>query len=124
VGRYARWISVIRAQRPHLLASYPLLFACTLPLIALSFAAALFEGRAALAVAGAAVALRLAVALLARARSTAAIPLWRLPLDALMADAVLVLAYARALGTTRVRWRNTDLRIVRGGELVVEEVAR
>lgn len=32
VARYARWLAVIRAQRPALLLSYPLLFGATLPL--------------------------------------------------------------------------------------------
>ena len=44
VARYARWITVIRAQRPHLLPSYPLLFA-QLPLVlALVLAAVAHEG--------------------------------------------------------------------------------
>ncbi len=59
-ARYARWIAVVRRQRPLLLASYPLLFAAT-PLIS---TAALVAGAPAIALG--AIALRIVVALVAQ----------------------------------------------------------
>ena len=117
VSRYARWVTVIRAQRPHLLASYPLLFASTIPMLLVCLAAAPFEGLLPLGVAGAALALRHAVAALAVTRSGSSAPLSAL--DALAADVVLLLAFHKALRTTTVRWRDTELRVARGGQLEV-----
>ena len=42
VARYGRWLTVIRAQRPALLTSYPLLFGATVPLALLAGLTAVF----------------------------------------------------------------------------------
>lgn len=112
--RYARWITVIRAQRPHLLPSYPLLFA-QLPLVlALSIAGAFGEGALALGPLALAVVARTAVAALARARSGGP-PRAGLLRAALLAELVLTAAFARALTQRGVSWRGTALYARRGG---------
>lgn len=120
IDRYARWITVIRAQRPSLLASYPALFFATWP-IALSSAAVVAastsSGAGALAAtaACAAIASRLAVSL--AARRAARHGLWSAPFDAVLADAVLAMAFARSLRTRTVTWRGRALRVDEGGVL-------
>lgn len=116
VARYARWIAVIRAQRPALLASYPLVIAPTFPLVALSLAAAGIEGPRALGVGLGALAVRLFVAALARRRSGSR-RTTSLAFDAVTSDALLWSSFVRALGTTRVTWRGVSLEITRGGVL-------
>jgi ceramide glucosyltransferase len=111
VARYARWLAVVRRQRPLLLASYPLLFAAT-PLLVV---AALAVGAPAMA--GAAVVLRLMVARGAQAvcgrRGSPAAAL----VEAGLSDALLLAAFTRALLTRDVVWRGARLRVTRGGRL-------
>lgn len=120
VDRYARWITVIRAQRPSLLTSYPALFFATWPIALTSIAvAATSASPGARAVAAgaacAAVVSRLAVSF--AARHAARHELWRAPLDAVMADAVLAMAFVRSLRTRTVTWRGRALRVDDGGLL-------
>lgn len=122
LARYARWIAMVRAQRPARLAGYPLLLAATPLVLGLSlvaFAAGALPAIPALA-AVVAVATRLAAAGLAarlagRTRSVAA----RVA-DVVLADLGLLLAFARALGPRRVSWRGRLLRVGHGGH--VEDV--
>lgn len=109
VARLARWLRVIRAQRPALLATYPLVLA-PLPGQLLLAAALGAPALAALALAG-----RLVVALLARRAS--GLPLPGAALDALVADPLLLAAWLAALGSRRFRWRGVPLRIGPGGRL-------
>jgi ceramide glucosyltransferase len=108
---------VIRAQRPGLLASYPLLFFATGPIVLCAAAAA--PGSPALAggAAAAAIGLRLAVARAAATASGRRLPLHRAAADAALADAMLASAFVRALRSREVVWRETALRIDRGGIL-------
>lgn len=122
--RIGRWLKVIRAQRPTLLASYPLLFFATVPILALAAAAAPASPALALGVAAAAIALRLAVALTAASASGRRSPPHRLVVDALLADALLACAFARALRSRRVVWRDVPLTIDRGGLLRLREEKR
>lgn len=108
VARYARWLMVIRAQRPLLLLSYPLLFGAALPLLALALA------RGAWALALATLVVRMLIAAFARIRSGH--PRWLAP-EALLADVVLWAALFRALGTRTVAWRGRVLRVEAGGLL-------
>jgi ceramide glucosyltransferase len=116
-GRFARWITVIRAQRPALLASYPLLFFPTVPIVLLAALAApaapLFAATAALA----ALLARFALALTATHASGRRASLARVATDALLADALLASAFLRALRSRTVVWRDVVLRIDRGGLL-------
>ncbi|MCK6506187.1 hypothetical protein L6R53_22885 [Myxococcota bacterium] len=109
VARLARWLRVIRAQRPALLASYPLVLA---PLPGQLLLAALL-GSPALALA--AIGGRLLVALLAR--RACALPLGGAFLDTLIADPLLLWAWRAALGSRTFRWRGVPLRIGAGGRL-------
>lgn len=115
VRRYARWIAVIREQRPALLVSYPLLFTAS-PLVA----ALALASRSPLApfVVGAVAGVRLAVAVAARARAGLRVSLLGAVLDALVADAVLAAAFAHALVTRDVTWRAHTLRFDRRGRLL------
>lgn len=117
-SRYARWLAVIRAQRPALLASYPALFFAT-PLVLLSaagLALAFPEARfPALASALVALAARALVAL-AAARA-ARRPLLASLAASPLADALLALAFLRALTTRTVAWRSRTLLVERGGRI-------
>lgn len=113
VARLGRWLSVVRAQRPWLLPSYPLLFAATLPLIVVAVASG---GRTA-AVVAAAIALisRVAVAFVAARQARLRVPSIGL---VFAADLVLLAAFARALWSRRFTWRTRVLEITPGGRLV------
>ncbi len=109
-ARYARWLAVVRAQRPALLLAYPLLLASAPLLLASALAL-----RAPLA-AAIVVAARTALAAAARVRTGAPIRWPTLPVAALAADVLLLAAFARALASTRVVWEGVALR-VRGGRI-------
>lgn len=115
-ARYARWLTVIRAQRPHLLGSYPLLFFGTAPWSVLSLGAcALAPHRApALALAGlCVVAARVTVAWTG-ARCASAPFAWK---DIPRADALLASGFARALRSRTVSWRGRALAVRGDGTL-------
>jgi len=117
VERFGRWLMVIRAQRPWLLVSYPLLFFAT-PLIALVALATVLVAPA-LSASAALVAL-VSRAAVARAAAHAAGRRARLVdalVDAVVADLLLAAAFARALSTRTVVWRNVALTIDRAGLL-------
>jgi ceramide glucosyltransferase len=119
VARYGRWLSVIRAQRPALLASYPALFFAT-PLLALAATVAVLAGRAGAPSLGAealVLLLRGAVGWAAARASGRARGIAPVLTDAVLADALLGWAFVRALRTRSVSWRGRALRIAPGGEL-------
>ena len=119
IARYARWLLVIRAQRPALLLSYPLLLAAAPLQAALAIAAWARDGLSAVPAITAVVFARAAVAAFARTRSGAG--LRDAALAPWAADALLLAALARALTTRTFRWRGRALRIARGGRLVEAE---
>ncbi len=112
VDRYARWLAVIRAQRPALLLTYPLLFFPTAPLVALSIAAGTAEPAAL------AIATRVSVALAAR-QAAGRSPVRGLTVAIVLADLTLALAWLRALTRSTVVWRGRTLRLARGGRITV-----
>jgi len=115
IGRYVRWLMVIRAQRPHLLPSYPL-FICLAPLLLVLAAVGKLGALAAVVVIA-----RLAIALLARARSGSKRPLRTLLVDALVSDLVLLTAFVVvATKNPSFSWRGRELRIGRDGRLTGE----
>lgn len=121
VERYARWLQVIRAQRPALLLTYPLLFFPTLPLLLVAALAPLNAwvawATAALAVVG-----RLSVAMAARFlvdRRASRGGLW---VDVMLADLLLMTSFARALSRRTVEWRGRTLAITPRGRLVARTV--
>ncbi len=117
VERYARWLTVIRAQRPHLLASYPLLFFAT-PLVLVA-SALLAPAAPGFALAAAIVALlsRVFVAIAARALAGDRFSPLASIVDAALADALLASAFAKALATRTITWRGRTLTIDRRGVL-------
>jgi len=115
LGRYTRWLWVIRAQRPGLLASYPLLLAAT-PLILGALAMlAMFVPAWGMGLAALVLLVRVAVAI------GAAAPRGRLTAAAgyewLLADVVLLAAFVRVLGRRDISWRGRTLRLGAGGRL-------
>ncbi|AKT37315.1 glycosyltransferase [Chondromyces crocatus] len=117
VSRYARWLSVIRAQRTLLLASYPALF-CATPLItALALATAPLTPLLASAALTLALGARLLTALGAARAAGRPTALRTALADALLADLVLLAAFTRALASRKVRWRDTVLEVNRRGLL-------
>lgn len=109
VARYARWITVIRAQRPALLASYPALFFATPLLVGGGLAAG------SPAVVAVALAARLVVAAAGRRASGGAVT--RALADVALADALLACAFVKAMATREVRWRGRVLAVDAGGTL-------
>lgn len=120
VARFARWLGVIRAQRPLVLASYPALFLAA-PLILVSAAlTAPVAPRLALAAAVLAITTRLTVAIAAAVASDRPASIGRAVVESALADALLVAAFARCLRTRKVVWRDNVLTIEKTG-LVREE---
>lgn len=117
VDRYARWLTVIRAQRPHLLASYPLLFCAAPLLLGASLLLAPIAPAPALATAALTLASRLLTAVAARRLAGFSFSLSASLVDAALADAVLAAAFARALATRSVTWRGRILTVSKGGRL-------
>lgn len=120
VDRHARWMAVIRAQRPVLLVSYPLFFCGTglvllLALLGLWGQPAIAGSAIVLALAG-----RLGIALGAQHFSARRLSVGAALVDAWVGDRVLLRALLQALGTTRVEWRGQWLRITPGGRLVAD----
>lgn len=119
LARYTRWLWVIRAQRPSLLATYPLLLAAAPVLLLLLTMLATLSPTWGLSLAGVVLATRVGVAL------GAAAPRGRLIAAAtyewLLADVVLLAAFVRALGRPEVTWRGRTLRLSPGGRLAALE---
>lgn len=115
VSRFARWLGVIRAQRPLLLASYPALFFATPLLLVLAAITAPGAPWVALAAAALAVVSRLAVALAAARASGRPVALGRAVVESALADALLAAAFVRCLRTRKVVWRDNVLTIERTG---------
>jgi ceramide glucosyltransferase len=114
-ARLSRWLMVIRAQRPTLLPSYPLLFFAT-PLIVLA-AALTALGAPPLAALAAALAIvsRLMIALVAAWASGREVNLRRAAVEAVIGDLLLAVAFARVFQSRQVVWRDNVLTIDRSG---------
>lgn len=117
IARYARWITVIRAQRPLLLPSYPGLLCATPLLVALALLTALIAPGPALSALALALAARLFTAAVAARAAGRRLTLRGAALDALLADLVLLAAFARAVSTREVVWRGAVLTVDRRGLL-------
>jgi ceramide glucosyltransferase len=117
VRRFTRWLLVVRAQRAHLLVSYPLLLAPS-PLFAIVLAWALARDDAALAtIACSGLAVRLGVACLARVNAGLPLALPRAVLQSFVGDLVLLVALVLACSTRSVSWRGRQLVLGRHGVL-------
>lgn len=111
VRRFARWMMVLRGQRPGLLVTYPSLFCATTPLVL----ACLVAGGGVAWIAAAAVAISRWLVACAGARRAGS-PLPSIPL-LVASDLVLLAALVLALRTRSVRWRDRSLRLGARGEL-------
>ncbi|MFT3836890.1 MAG: glycosyltransferase [Myxococcaceae bacterium] len=107
VDRMTRWQQVLRAHRPALFPTVPLLIAPTLPLLA---ASVLAEAPFALALSAALVLARIAVSF-ALKRDRHASWSWAL------GEAVLLTGFARALVRRTVVWRGQRHRLAHGGTM-------
>jgi len=120
LARFARWIAIVRVQRPGLLATYPLLF-CAGPMLVVS--ALVWRRPLAQLVALLVVAARVLVALVVRWRARLPLAPVSLPWRVVASDLALLLAFLRALTARRVVWRGRSLRVTRAakGERAREE---
>lgn len=111
VARFTRWMQVLRAHRPWLSPSVPLLLACTPALVV---AAAISREPIVLALSAAVVAVRTAIAMRNESRSRPrSMPLWWFPAELLL----LVTWVAAMLRGGSVEWRGRTLRLGAGGVL-------
>lgn len=118
VERFGRWLAVIRAQRPALLVSYPLMF---FPLTSIAlFALALATPIAGLAVSVALV-VRLATAWAARRATSGSTRLGDLARDVAFAEVTLAAAWLRALSSRRFAWRERWMRLGPDGRLLAAD---
>lgn len=117
VTRFARWLTVIRAQRPLLLLSYPALFFPTIPIVLLSLLALPIAKTAALLAMLLVLISRLGLACFAASIAGRGAQLGACVKDALLADLVLAAAFLRALRTREVTWRDRVLVVDRAGLL-------
>ncbi len=115
VARVARWLTVVRAQRPLLLVTYPLFMAAT-PLLLL---VTLLARSAKLGVyAAALLGLRMLLsAALRRLQGQRCGPLTA-AVEVLAAELLLWLGLGQALWTRRISWRGHHFRIGRGGVML------
>ncbi len=117
VARYARWLAVVRWQRPLLMASYPLLFAATPLLVVASLVAG------APVIAGVALMVRVLVARGAQAVCGRRGSLATALIEACLADALLLTAWVRVCASRHVVWRGARLRVRAGGRLSASDAA-
>ncbi|MDI1450677.1 glycosyltransferase [Polyangium sp. 6x1] len=117
ITRFSRWLTVIRAQRPLLLWSYPALFFATWPIVVLATALAFVVPQVALGAALLALLARLVIALVAARMAGRPVGLAVALRDSVLADVVLAVAFTRALRSRTVLWRDRVLVVDRTGHL-------
>lgn len=121
VSRVARWLTVVRAQRPLLLCSYPLFVAALPALLLLSVCVRspllwLFTAAGAL--------LRARLGQLLRRSQGVRLGLLTALGEVLLAEGLLWLGLLRALGSRHVSWRGHRFRIARGGRMIARRAAQ
>jgi ceramide glucosyltransferase len=117
LGRYARWLQVIRAQRPALLPTYPLLFFPTFLVLALAAVVAPAHRGGAILAAGLMLLSRLAVGATARRLARGRWSGLTLVVDLMLADLLLLGSFVKALVQRTVVWRGRSLAVEEGGRL-------
>lgn len=117
VSRFGRWLTVIRAQRSILLWSYPGLFFATWPIVFVSLGYSPLEPIPGLFAASLALTTRLLIAFFSTRIAKRPVRLGAVLRDAVLADVVLACAFAHALRTRTVTWRNHVLVVDRSGIL-------
>lgn len=114
IARVARWLTVVRAQRPQLFLSYPLLVAATPIFIVLAGLV-----RSPVLVAFTAVLLLLRIVLSVALRRFFGLrrgPLSAL-IDVLCGESLLLVGFVRAVLSRRIQWRGHPFVVERGGRL-------
>jgi ceramide glucosyltransferase len=117
VVRVARWMVVVRSQRPILMPAYPLLFASTPLNVALAGLGALWDPRVAFSAMGLAIAARLLVAATAEIYSGRGWGPVRMVVDSILSDWLILTAWPLAWTRRRVVWRGQTLRVDSAGKL-------
>lgn len=118
VARYARWLAVVRFQRPMLLLTYPLVFCPTVFILALAAFAAIDSPILGLGAAGVAIAARTLITVGARGYSGTPSSLGAALVRMPSVDLLCARTWMRALSTRTVTWRGRTLRLDEGGRLV------
>ncbi len=121
VDRQYRWMMVVKAQRPWLLASYPAVF-FPLPFIGALCACGASAGWWAAVPIGAVSAMRLLVGRAARRYSGFSSGPVSWMTDTLRSDVVLIWAWTRALWGRQVVWRGNAFRLAPGGRILERPV--
>jgi ceramide glucosyltransferase len=114
---------VVRAQRPQLLPTYPLLLAAAPPFAAMLAVGAACEETGLVLAALTGLLVRLGVACSARSVAGESFAPARALAQAFLGDATLLVALAMALSTRRFTWRGRRLVLARGGALDVDASA-
>jgi hypothetical protein len=112
LDRFTRWMQVLKAHRPWLYPAVPLLFAPSLPLLALALLLRAWPLAAAVAL------LWAARAVLATRLVPSRAPGERPWFDWVLGEALLLTAFARSLAARRLVWRGRVFNLRRGGKLV------
>lgn len=120
ISRFARWLTVIRAQRSILLWSYPGLFFATWPIVIVSLWFSLHEPISGFLAFSLVLTTRLLIAFYATHISGRPLRVLGVLRDAILADVVLACAFVHAMRTRTVTWRNHVLVVDRSGILRVE----
>ncbi len=127
VARIARWMTVVRAQRPLLMLSYPLFFFSASLIVPAGTVIATFAygfpARASAVVALCAMLTRVGLVFVARARCRQRVTILTAVIDAILGDLVTVLAFFRAFRSRRFEWRGVPLEVDRQGRLVAVDEA-
>jgi len=117
-SRFARWIMVVRMQRPLRLLGYPLMFLSTVPLCLLGGVVALADPGVGVGFIAMALGLRFVVSVVAARRAQMPGGVGRRMVDMVLGEFLLWSAFIHVLGPARVRWRGRVLAVRRGGQLV------
>ncbi|MFN3198119.1 MAG: glycosyltransferase family 2 protein [Bradymonadia bacterium] len=117
IGRYSRWLTVIRAQRPALLITYPLFFFPLWPVTVLLALGASAAPSVALTAWSVLALNRLAVAAAARRFARRPLQPWCWPMDVALSELALTASFLKALRSRSVVWRGRRLRIDPSGRL-------
>jgi len=114
IDRVARWLAVVRSQRPELMPSYPLLMAATPALVAcgLVLHSPIFIG-----LTTAVVALRTLLSWSLRRFFGLRIGALRAFCEVFLGELLLWLGFLRAVSSRRIRWRGHAFYVERGGRL-------
>ncbi len=118
LDRHVRWMTVVKAQRPLLMTSYPLLFFNSLIVYAISIICAVFHFPAAAAIFATALVLRFAVGYVAAQMLNLKHSKLELIKSIFLADTLIAVAFVKTIFTKKIIWRGKTLII--GGRGNVE----